>query len=1193
VFCFSRRPAASFAALLLSAALFPLHAQSTTATAVTITVTSSANPSVFAAPVTFSVAVAAPASTDAVPTGTVRATLLGPYLVGSCTLDGTGKCSITVPATPSAMATPPWGLAAGSDSVTFSYPGDTKYKSAQATVTQFVSKADTTTTAAASASQPLHLSATVSINEPSAATTQFALPGILSSSEPTGTVRFYDGTTPLGTGILIPSGLFTATATLTVTAAPASLTAVYAGDDNYNGSTSSPVVSGKGSVNLTVTSSVNPSIFAEPVTFSVTVAPATSGGAVATGTVSASLLGLFNLGSTTLDGTGKGSITVPSASMSAIPWGLPAGSDSVTFTYSGDTHYAGAQTALTQTVDKAATATAATVSPSDTSITATVTISEPTVSSIAFAIPAANAGLSNPAGSVQFLNGSTVIGTAPLIPDGHFQSAATLTVSQPFPSTAVLTAVYNGDANYTGSTSPAATIPTLAAVTVGVTSSVNPSTFAEPVTLTIKVAPAVAGSVVPGGTVQASVPGSDILGGATLDSTGSATITVPSPTPTASPALPWGLATGSNVITVTYSGDANFAPGQSTLNQMVTQANTSTAVALSPVPTPTNTSIYVATVSINEASVSKTAFRIPAPGELSSSPTGKVDFYDGATLLGSAPLIPGGMFQSTATFSASPIPASIEAVYHGDTNYNGSNSPTTGLGSGVVTFTLTSSSNPTTYGAKFTILATVAPATSGGPTPTGSVQFFDGSQNLNWTSTLDSSGRGTLPIPVPLATPLVCLLTCPPAANVMVLGAGSHVITVQYSGDANYAPATSMNSVTEQITKVPSTTTLSGVSAVLLPSEGGLVATVGDAQPPTGGPYHFMVMGASGLVDGNPTGTVQFLSGTNQIGTGTLVPNNSGNVTSNAALNTDNITSTSFSATYAGDGNFQGSSSPVPTATSVNLTASPNPSNTGQSVTLTASISVASTAPAPTGRVDFVDGTTHLGSAPISNGVATLTTTFTTAGSHSLTANYSGDANNAPSSSSVYTQVVNTSSTPTDTLKLTLSTNSAVYGQHITLFAQVTGNVSAAPAGTVTFLDGTTVIGTGPLSQNYAYLVVTLAVGTHQISATWPGDSNWPAAQSAAISLTVNLAATVTELTNIGATWTAVVFPLPPGAGTPTGSVQFVDSVTQAVLATVDLTGGVAATTLTSVTDAVQAVYSGDSNFAPSTSRTSPTHRRR
>jgi hypothetical protein len=237
--------------------------------------------------------------------------------------------------------------------------------------------------------------------------------------------------------------------------------------------------------------------------------------------------------------------------------------------------------------------------------------------------------------------------------------------------------------------------------------------------------------------------------------------------------------------------------------------------------------------------------------------------------------------------------------------------------------------------------------------------------------------------------------------------------------------------------------------------------------------------------------------------------------------------------------------------------------------------------------VDFLDGTTLLGSAPVSGGVATLTTAFTAAGSHSLTAKYSGDANNLPSSSAIDTQVVNASSSPTDTLKLSVSNTTAVYGQRIVLFTQVTGNVSAAPTGTVTFLDGSTVIGSAPLSQSSAYVVVTLAVGKHQISATWAGDSNWPPAQSAVIALTVNRAVTVTVLTNFGTAWTAVVTARLPGAGTPTGSVQFVDTVTQAVLATVALSGGVATAALDSVTDPVQAVYSGDTNFEPSTSRSS------
>jgi hypothetical protein len=121
-------------------------------------------------------------------------------------------------------------------------------------------------------------------------------------------------------------------------------------------------------------------------------------------------------------------------------------------------------------------------------------------------------------------------------------------------------------------------------------------------------------------------------------------------------------------------------------------------------------------------------------------------------------------------------------------------------------------------------------------------------------------------------------------------------------------------------------------------------------------------------------------------------------------------------------------------------------------------------------------------------------------------------------------------------------------------------------------------------------------VGSHSITASWAGDSNWPAATSAAVILTVTRAASRVFLTSFNSEWTAVVTAAPPGEGTPTGSVQFVDTVTQAVLATANLTGGIATVTLTSVTDPLQAVYSGDSDFSPSKSRTpseEPTHRRR
>ena len=72
--------------------------------------------------------------------------------------------------------------------------------------------------------------------------------------------------------------------------------------------------------------------------------------------------------------------------------------------------------------------------------------------------------------------------------------------------------------------------------------------------------------------------------------------------------------------------------------------------------------------------------------------------------------------------------------------------------------------------------------------------------------------------------------------------------------------------------------------------------------------------------------------------------------------------------------------------------AAPATANLGGSVTLTATLSP-STAIAPTGSISFLDGTTSLGSAPIGAGnVASLPVTFTTAGNHSITAVYIGDA---------------------------------------------------------------------------------------------------------------------------------------------------------------------------------------------------------
>jgi autotransporter-associated beta strand protein len=94
-----------------------------------------------------------------------------------------------------------------------------------------------------------------------------------------------------------------------------------------------------------------------------------------------------------------------------------------------------------------------------------------------------------------------------------------------------------------------------------------------------------------------------------------------------------------------------------------------------------------------------------------------------------------------------------------------------------------------------------------------------------------------------------------------------------------------------------------------------------------------------------------------------------------------------------------------PTTTS--LMSSLNPSIAGQLVTFTATVSPNGGSSTPTGTVTFFDGATPLGTGTLNgSGVATFGTTALSAGPHSITAVYAGDANFAGSSSAALVQNV-------------------------------------------------------------------------------------------------------------------------------------------------------------------------------------------
>jgi hypothetical protein len=121
---------------------------------------------------------------------------------------------------------------------------------------------------------------------------------------------------------------------------------------------------------------------------------------------------------------------------------------------------------------------------------------------------------------------------------------------------------------------------------------------------------------------------------------------------------------------------------------------------------------------------------------------------------------------------------------------------------------------------------------------------------------------------------------------------------------------------------------------------------------------------------------------------------------------------TSTATTVAGDtSEFSQclAAGPGPGASSTALISALNPSLVGQSVTFTATVTGAS----PTGTVQFKDGAGNLGGpVAMAGAVAAFTTSALTQGTHSITAVYSGDANNLTSTSPVVQQVVNAPGPP-------------------------------------------------------------------------------------------------------------------------------------------------------------------------------------
>ena len=327
---------------------------------------------------------------------------------------------------------------------------------------------------------------------------------------------------------------------------------------------------------------------------------------------------------------------------------------------------------------------------------------------------------------------------------------------------------------------------------------------------------------------------------------------------------------------------------------------------------------------------------------------------------------------------------------------------------GYPNLTLSSAPNPSAFGQNVTFTATVVAAAPVGKTPTGVVTFTV--EGTPVTATL-SSGMATYSTPG--------------------LSAGEHPVWFAYGGDQSFLPNTS-EPLTQTVNQAATATALESAPDPTVYGEAvTFTATVTVTAP-----------GA-----GIPTGVVTFTTATGTLGAGAV---GAGGV---ATLTTTSLPvgSSLITATYGGDGNFQGASSaPVTQAvgqagTATTLVRAPAATVYGEPVTLTATVTI--TAPGAgllTGVVTFTTATGSLGAGVVgAGGVATLTTTSLPVGSPLITATYGGDASFQGSNSSPVTQTVSKAGTAT---ALVNAPNATVFGQPVTFTATVT---VSAPGGRV------------------------------------------------------------------------------------------------------------------------------------------------
>jgi hypothetical protein len=434
--------------------------------------------------------------------------------------------------------------------------------------------------------------------------------------------------------------------------------------------------------------------------------------------------------------------------------------------------------------------------------------------------------------------------------------------------------------------------------------------------------------------------GTQTLGTGTINASGAASLAVSS------------LAVGSHSFTATYLC-SNGMSGVASTPSNLTVTPTAPTLALS--------------LASDVRPSSPPRLNITVSGIALAVPTGTIDIFENATLLGSATLTNGTLQYSLNA----PLPLgthTLTAHFQGDTNYLPADSSPLSIDveQAPTTLTLTTPHSVEVPGSHITLQATVTATTSN---LTGSVAFYSGDTLLG-NATVDASGHASF-------------ITA-------ALDAGDYQFSAVFAETTDYKSSTS-SPLTVSIHPMPTTTTLAALHSVDAPgSHITLNATVSVA---------------SDHIAGN---SISFYFGTTLLGNATVDASGHASFIT-AALDAGDY---QFSAVFGATVAFAASTSqPLsvsihPIATALAISTNSSHSTIGTPISFTATVTADSSL-IPTGSVTFFDGSRSLGSASLdATGRATLPLNFTSAGTHQISAVYAGDASFLTSTSAAISQDV-------------------------------------------------------------------------------------------------------------------------------------------------------------------------------------------